>query len=194
MFGFRRAVTKQIPRIASRTMSTQIPKVGAGARAAITWAFPVLVGATWIIWPALDPEWLLEKGLGPDPEADVTMVHNARMARLEAYQKEHGTSSSEEKDDEEEEEAAEEEEESAEKEAGGDEEEEEQAGEESGDEESGDADEEEEEEEEEEVKMKPLFEPAKGTQSGNWDAFAVKAIKFGEDDDEDEDDEDDDGK
>lgn len=189
MIGVRRAVTAQVPRIASRTMSTQIPKVGAGARAAVTWAFPVLVGVTWIIWPALDPEWLQEKGLGPDPEADVTMVHNARMARLEAYQKEHGTSSSEEKDDdaEEEEEEAEEgtgDEAEEEEESGGDEEEE-QSGEDSDDEESGDS-----EEEEEEVKAKPLFQPNKGTQAGDWDTFTVKALKFGEDDDDDEDDDD----
>jgi hypothetical protein len=172
-------------------MSTQIPKVGAGARAAVTWAFPVLVGFTWVIWPALDPEWLLEKGLGPDPEADLTMVHNARMARLEAYQKQHGGSSSaagdEDADDEEEEENVGEE--ANEEEDSGDDGEEEQSGEDGGDEESGDA--EEDEEEEEEIKAKPLFEPTKGTQGGGWDTFTVKSLKFGEDDDEEEDDEDD---
>ena len=191
----RRAVTAHIPRIASRTMSTQIPKVGAGARAAVTWAFPVLVGVTWIIWPALDPEWLQEKGLGPDPEADLTMVHNARMARMEAYQKEHGTSSSEEKDEdadeEEEEEAAEEE--AGEEDESGEDGEEEPAVEDSDDEESGDS-EDADEEEEEESKAKPLFEPAKGTPGGSWDTFTVKSLNFGEDDDEDDDEDDNDGK
>ncbi|GAX20448.1 hypothetical protein FisN_22Hh014 [Fistulifera solaris] len=192
MFGVRRAVTAQIPRVASRSMSTQIPKVGAGARAAVTWAFPVLVGFTWVIWPALDPEWLLEKGLGPDPEADLTMVHNARMARLEAYQKQHGGSSAAKEEDADEEEE-EEEEESAEEEANeeeesGEEGEEEQSSEGGGDEESGDA--EEDEEEEEEIKLKPLFEPTKGTQGGGWDTFSVKSLKFGEDDDEDDEDDD----
>ncbi|GAX11345.1 hypothetical protein FisN_22Lh014 [Fistulifera solaris] len=190
MFGVRRAVTAQMPRVASRTMSTQIPKVGAGARAVVTWAFPVLVGFTWVIWPALDPEWLLEKGLGPDPEADLTIVHNARMARLEAYQKQHGGSTAKDDDEEEEEEEESAEEEANEGEGSGDDGEEEQSDEDGGDEESENA--EEDEEEEEEIKAKPLFEPTKGTQGGGWDTFTVKSLKFGEDDDEEEDDEDDD--
>jgi flagellar biosynthesis GTPase FlhF len=143
-------------------LSRMIPQ---GGRTAATWAFPVAVGLGWFLWPTLESEYLMEKGLGPDPEHDIKMVADAKMARMEAFEKAKvaasgGVAEEEEEEDakaveEEEEEAAEEEEEAAE-------EEEEAAEEEVAEEEESDDDDDEAEEDEEGVISKPLFDPATG--------------------------------
>lgn len=42
------------------------------------WAVPGVVGAAWFIWPALDREWLVEKGLAKEPDAHIKAVEEAR--------------------------------------------------------------------------------------------------------------------
>ena len=57
-----------------------------GSREALYWIFPLTAGAGWLVWPAVDDDWKLERGLMRDPEADVNYVANLKKQRLEAYQ------------------------------------------------------------------------------------------------------------
>ena len=75
------------------------------------WAFPLLLGAGWVLWPALDYEWKMELGLAPDPEAVVNRVQLEKEQRLAAKMKAAGggggaQAAAEEEEEEEEEEAA----------------------------------------------------------------------------------------
>ena len=40
----------------------------------LPWAFTVIVGGGWFIWPAIDEEWKNQFGLGEKPEEDVAVV------------------------------------------------------------------------------------------------------------------------
>jgi hypothetical protein len=189
-----------------RLLLTELKRVNP---AGFYWLFPAAIGATWLIWDALDEEWLISLNLATDPEALNKRVENARLARLEALKKPKPTvlKSPESKVavvEEEEEEPDEEEDAPAEDKDDfqADEEEEESpvddkedtddvpAGE-DGDDEAA-AEEEEEEEEETEVVIKPLYDPIKGKKLGKkevWDNFTIKALNMSEDDDDDEEEE-----
>ena len=49
-----------------------------GSREALYWIFPLTAGAGWLVWPAVDDDWKLERGLMRDPEADVNYVANLK--------------------------------------------------------------------------------------------------------------------
>jgi hypothetical protein len=184
------------------------------AQNASAWAFPGLLTVGWLLWPALDKEWMQELGLASDPDADWKAVQAAKMARMEAKRIASGGApraaaaaaavAAEEDDAEEEEEVEEaspkaetekeeEEEEEEEKEVApaDEDEEEEQAG--GGDDGEGDDD----EEEEKEVAAFPkLYDPVKGknlTREEIWDNFTLKSIDFLAEDDDDEEEEEEEG-
>ena len=186
--------------VAQRALQSQIRFFRLMGSEAIYWTFPLAVGGIWFVWPFLDHEDLLHYKLMADPEAEVNMIHEAKMKRLEAYNKAKGivpgaapakkASAVEEDEDEEEAEEAPAEEEGSEEAT---------AEEESGDAEGGAEEEEEEEEEEEKAPKFGVFFPTKGdnlTLEEQWDNFTVKAVNYSDDDDDDDadDDDDDDGK
>jgi hypothetical protein len=159
---------------------------------------PCVAGGTWFLYPAIDHDWLQERGLMRDPEWQVQRVHEAKLARMEAAGKGRSTegppdtankagAAKEEEEQEEEEEAPPAEEEEEEEEAPqppeAEEEEEDVAAAEGADEE------EEEQEEESEVHVKPLYLPTKKdklTPQEMWDNFTLKALRM-DDEEEDED-------
>ena len=174
----------------------------------IYWAFPLTVGLTWLIWDALDEEWLVSLKLATDPEALNKRIETERLARLEALKKPKPTilkspvakeTPVEIEDDEPEEDEVPEEEkedspsEEVEEEAPADEDSEDVPAGEDGDDAAEEGEEEEEEEEEEsEVVIKPLYDPIKGKKLGKkdiWDNFTIKALNMGEDDDDDDEEE-----
>ena len=178
----------------TRAMRSTLGKAGMTEKA--IWAFPALTLVTWILWPALDQEWMQGLGLEPDPEAGVKTVQAAKDARLAIRVSSVPMGAGKEKDEEEEEEEdaaeVEEEEEAEEKE------EEEAAADEEEEVEEKEAEEEEEEDEEEEAesKIKPLYVPLVGDSlalEDLWDNFTIKAVRTNEDDsfedDEDEEEE-----
>jgi flagellar biosynthesis GTPase FlhF len=63
-----------------RAMRSTLGKASATEKA--VWAFPALTLVTWILWPALNQEWMIGLGLEPDPEEGVKMVQAAKDARL----------------------------------------------------------------------------------------------------------------
>ena len=155
------------------------------------WAFPLLLGAGWVLWPALDYEWKMELGLAPDPEAVVNRVQLEKEQRLAAKMKAGGgggggaqAAAEEEEEEEEEAAAAEEEEEEAAPVAAADEQEEEDVpAMEDGDaeEESSSEEEESEEEEAEEAPVPPLYLPTKADKLSPqdvWDNFTIKVRLF----------------
>jgi flagellar biosynthesis GTPase FlhF len=195
-----------------RAMQSTLGKAGMTEKA--IWAFPALTLVTWILWPALDQEWMQGLGLEPDPEAGVKTVQaqkDARLAiRVSAVESVGAGKEKDEEEEEEEEEASGEVESEEEEEAAGGDDEEEKEVEEKEEEEEAAADEEEveekeaeegeedeeEEEEEEESKIKPLYVPLIGDAlalEDLWDNFTIKAVRTNEDDsfedDEDEDEE-----
>jgi hypothetical protein len=184
-----------------RAMQSTLGKAGMTEKA--IWAFPALTLVTWILWPALDQEWMQGLGLEPDPEAGVKTVQAAKDARLairvSSVSMGAGKEKEEEEEEEEEEAAEVEEEEEEEKEA--EEEEEEAAADEEEEAEEKEAEEEEEEDEEEEVesKIKPLYVPLVGDSldlEDLWDNFTIKAVRTNEDDpfEDDEEEEEEEGK
>jgi hypothetical protein len=192
----------------TRAMQSTLGKAGMTEKA--IWAFPALTLVTWILWPALDQEWMQGLGLEPDPEAGVKTVQAAKDARLaiRVSSVSMGAGKEKEEEEEEEEEAAEVEEE--EEEAAGEEEEkeveekeeEEEAAADEDEEEEKEAEEEEEEEEDEEEaesNIKPLYVPLVGDAlalEDLWDNFTIKAVRTNEDDpfEDDEDEEEEEGK
>jgi hypothetical protein len=163
-----------------------------GTTESFIWIFPLTVLGGWLIWPAMDQEYMLSMGLVADPEAGVKAVQAARDKRMEAAMLSRGlsgtagSSSAPKKKK-----VVEEEEEEEEEEAGEDAEEEEGEGGDDGEEEG----EEEEEEEEPKPKAKPLYLPTKGkklTKAEMWDNFTIKAVRMSEDDDDDDEDEEED--
>lgn len=205
-----------------RAMQGNASYLRRGVTDAMYWALPLGVGVVWFVWPFMDQEDLLKYNLMADPEAEVNMIHNAKMQRLEAYTAAKGIgavgSAKKSKADD----AGEEEEEETEEDSGDDSTEQNESGDSGEDEEGekeetageegeveeddgGDADGEgeaeedagdEEEEEEEEAALKiGVFLPTKGdklTLQEQWDNFAIKSVNYGED--EDDEDEDDEGK
>lgn len=183
-----------------RFLLSEMKKINANR---LMWVFPLTAGFTWLIWDALDEEWLVSLKLAPDPEALNKRVESERLARLEALKKPKPAmlkgptikeSKVEEDEPEEEEEAPAEDKEDPPSE---EEEEEAPAGEDNDDVPAGEdgddaAEDEEEEEEESEVVFKPLYDPIKGKKLGKkdlWDNFTIKALNMGEDDDDDEEEE-----
>jgi flagellar biosynthesis GTPase FlhF len=63
-----------------RAMRSTLGKASATEKA--VWAFPALTLVTWVLWPALNQEWMIGLGLEPDPEEGVKMVQAAKDARL----------------------------------------------------------------------------------------------------------------
>jgi hypothetical protein len=187
-------------RVLQKGLASQIAwgrTVGASAG---YWAFPGLMIAGWILWPALDQEWLQGLGLATDPEAIVKTVQEAKTVRMEAHFKAKGggavlavddNAGKENDDEEEEEEENDDEEAPPEQEEEADPapaDEEEDVPEEDVPEEE---DEEEEEEESEDAPVKPLYDPVKGehlTTDELWDNFILKAVRMNDDDDDDDDD------
>ncbi|KAL7568824.1 hypothetical protein ACA910_007238 [Epithemia clementina (nom. ined.)] len=195
--------------IMKRAMQSQVTYMRRTFSEGIFWAFPITAGALWFIWPFLDHEDLLYYNLMSDPEAEVNMIHEAKMKRLEAYKAAKGilpgAEKKSKKSDDDEEEEEEEEQDSTEEESddsgeAAGEDEEGEGGEdgeegEGGDEEGGDEEEEEEEEEEAKPEKIGVFAPLKGahlTLEEQWDNFLVKAVNYGEEEEEDEDEEGDD--
>jgi hypothetical protein len=178
-------------RVLQKGLASQIAwgrTVGASAG---YWAFPGLMIAGWILWPALDQEWLQGLGLATDPEAIVKTVQEAKTVRMEAHFKAKGggavlavdDNAGKENDDEEEEEEEEAPVEEADP-APADEEEDVP-------EEEAEEEDEEEEEESEDAPAKPLYDPVKGehlTTDELWDNFILKAVRMNDDDDDDDDD------
>jgi hypothetical protein len=189
----------------TRALQSTLGKAGLTEKA--IWAFPALTLVSWILWPAMDQEFMQGLGLEPDPEAGVKTVQAAKDARMLIRMPAASAVSmaaadkDEEEDDEEEEDAAAEVEE---EEASGEEEEEKEEEEEAAADEEEDEEkeaEEEEEDEEEEKTMKPLYVPLKGDKLSLeelWDNFTIKAVRTNEDDpfedDEEEDEEEEEGK
>lgn len=185
-----------------RTLTATLTRTTRTATDNAIWALPGLTLATWLLWPAMDEEFMISVGLAADPEAGVKMVQAAKDARLAAAMPagESGGAAAEEEEEEEEEAAEEEEEEAAaeEEEAAAEEEEEVTAEEEEEEVAAGgdDAEEESEEEEEEEeakVVIKPLYLPTKADKLDKedmWDNFTIKAVRMNDEDDDDDDDED----
>jgi flagellar biosynthesis GTPase FlhF len=163
----------------------------------VLWAVPGLTLVGWILYPAMDEEFMIGLGLFPDPDADVNMVQAAKDARMalkfpNQASTAGGAAVVEEEEEEEEEASAE-----AEEEAASEEEEEEEAAadEAAADEEEEEAadEEEEEEEDEEKIEIKPLYLPTKGKHLDKediWDNFTIKAVRMNEDMDDDDEDED----
>jgi hypothetical protein len=155
------------------------------------WVFPIVVGAGWVLWPAMDYEWKMSMGLAADPEAGINHVQQLKDRRFEAHLAASGKKIKKEvekEDEEEEEEAAEDEEEAGGDEEGGGDDEEEGGG---GGDEGGDEEEEEEDEDEEEKKLPSLYDPVKGehvTMTDHWDNFTLKALRMSDDDDDDDED------
>jgi outer membrane biosynthesis protein TonB len=194
-----------------RAMQSTLGKASTSQKA--IWAFPALTLVTWILWPALDQEWMQGLGLEPDPEAGVKKVQAEKDARLaikadlsaapsagkeeEEEEEEAAAEVEEEVEVEEEEAAPEEEEKEAEEEVEEvEEKEEEAAADEEEEEKEAEEEEEEDEEEEAESKIKPLYVPLIGDAlalEDLWDNFTIKAVRTNEDDsfedDEDEDEE-----
>jgi len=176
-----------------RLLATEAKRLVSGGT--LVWLFPATVGAGWLIFPCLEPEFAISMGFYPDPNAPSIQVQQAKMKRLEAFEAASGSRGGDEDDEEEEEEEEEEEAEAAEEEeeSGGDDEEESGGDdeEEGGDDGDGDDDD---DEEESKVVIKPLYLPTKGklNEQDVWDNFTIKAVHYGEDDDDDDDDEDDD--
>ncbi|CAB9512808.1 expressed unknown protein (Partial), partial [Seminavis robusta] len=165
---FRSAFRKASPTVAQLMRPNPAPYA--------MWAFPLALGATWFIWPALDQEWLIELGLAKEPDLHIKAVQAAKDARMAAKSKDKPAAAKEEEEEEEEEEAEEEEaapaaEEEEEESGGGDEEE---AG---GEEESGGDDDDEEEGEESALpKFAPLLAKSDGSSLEEaWDNFTLKA-------------------
>lgn len=154
------------------------------------WAFPVLVGTGWLLWPALDHEWKMNLGLASDPERIINRVQLEKDQRLAAKKNmtlsgsggSISTSNAKTEEEEDEEEVVED--------ADNDEEEEEEqvvneAAAEEEDEDDAPAlendDEEEEDEESEEEPAPPLYMPSKGknlTSEEIWDTFTIKALRM----------------
>jgi hypothetical protein len=178
------------------------------------WAFPILVGASWVLWPAIDYEWKMSMGLAADPEASINYVQKLKDQRLVAHHLAAAASSGkttikkevEEEEEEEEEEAAAEEEggdeEGGEEEGGDEKGGDEKGGDEEGggddDEEEGGGDDEEDEEEEEDdgepkkLDIPSLYDPVKGEKvaiADQWDNFTLKALNMSDDDDDEDEDE-----
>jgi hypothetical protein len=169
------------------------------------WAFPIIVGASWVLWPAIDYEWKMSVGLAADPEASINYVQKLKDQRLVAHHLAAASSSSgkttikkevEEEEEEEEEEAAAEEggDEEGGDEKGGDEEGGDEKGGDDDDEEGGGDDEEEEEDDGEPKKLDipSLYDPVKGEKvaiADQWDNFTLKALNMSDDDDDEDEDE-----
>jgi hypothetical protein len=169
------------------------------------WAFPIIVGASWVLWPAIDYEWKMSMGLAADPEASINYVQKLKDQRLVAHHLAAASSSGnktmkkEVEEEEEEEEAAAEEggDEEGGDEEGGDEEGGDKEGGGDDDEEEGGGDDEEEEEEEDDGEPKKLdipslYDPVKGEKvaiADQWDNFTLKALNMSDDDDDDDEDE-----
>jgi hypothetical protein len=168
-----------------RALQSTLGKSGLTEKA--IWAFPALTLVTWILWPALDQEWMIGLGLEPDPEAGVKVVQAAKDARLAIRVSPTTVAMIEKEEEEEEEEAAAEEDE---EEAAAEEEEEKDS------EEEGEDDD---EEDEAKIVIKPLYVPLKGEKLGLedlWDNFTIKAVRNNEDDpfEDDEEEDEDEGK
>jgi hypothetical protein len=172
-----------------RTLQSLVSKGGVMDRA--VWALPGLTLVGWILWPALDAEWMIGMGLFDDPMAGNNMVQAAKDVRMAAKGPIGGAAAAEEEEEEEEaEEEAEEEEAAAEEE-----EEEEAAADEEEEEEKEEEAEEEDDEDEAKIVIKPLYLPTKAAKLNKedmWDNFTIKAVRMSDDDDDD-DDEDEDG-
>jgi hypothetical protein len=48
------------------------------------WGVPLVIGGTWLVFPALDEELKLELGVKTDPELDIKRVQEEKMKRFEA--------------------------------------------------------------------------------------------------------------
>jgi hypothetical protein len=164
------------------------------------WTYPLLMGLGWVLWDALDEEWLVSLKLATDPEATLIRVEKERLERQEAVLKAKQTvlkgpgiaktKPAAAKEDEPEEE---EEEEEKDEDANAADEDDVPAAEDGDDAEE---EEEEEEEEEKEVVVKPLYVPTKGKKLSTrevWDNFTIKALNMSEDDDDDEEEEEEEG-
>jgi len=161
----------------TRLLTSQLKQIN---KDFIFWAFPALVGAGWVIWPAIDYEWKMEMGWAPDPEATINRVQAEKEQRYALKAK---SKPAEEEEEEEAAAAAEEEEAPAAEEEEEEEESEEAAAPmdfedvpamEDGDEEE---EEKEEEEEAEEAPVPPLYLPTKAdklTPQDVWDNFTLK--------------------
>ena len=78
-----------------KAMSSQVRFFKTVGKSGALWAFPGLVTAGWLLWPALDQEWLQSLGLASDPDAVVKAVQAAKEAEqeLERLQNEYQTMS-----------------------------------------------------------------------------------------------------
>ena len=179
-------------KILAQALKSQQAWARTAGTAGAYWVFPGLLTAGWLLWPALDQEWLQSIGMATDPSLVVKQVQEAKVARMEAHMKAKGievpskAAKEEEEEEEEEEEAPapEEEEEPAPAD-----EEEDDGGDEGGDED----DEGDDDDDDEDVgpPPKPLYDPVKGdnlTSAEMWDNFTIKAVRMNDEDDDDDED------
>ena len=179
-------------RILKQALKSQQAWARTAGTAGAYWVFPGLLTAGWLLWPALDQEWLQSIGLATDPSLVVKQVQEAKVARMEARLKAKGiapASAAAAKEEEEDEEEEEEEEAAAEEEeepAPADEEED------SGDDDDDDGDDDDDDDDDDAgPPPKPLYDPVKGdklTPDEMWDNFTLKAVRMNDDDDDDDDD------